>query len=127
NTLCEKVLSKLHLSGKFNIPIRYSLPNRAGWLLDYEKDILLIASLYEVDTVKRALESIGLDNVFAFASPEIIDQSQDIEQYKVESPEAAQEKNKKDAKEIIDVRNQDEWDEGNIPGARHIMSGYRQE
>src|SRR5699024_4381572 len=81
DTRLETEFSERHLPGTFNIPNRNSLPNWAGWLLDYEKDILLIASVYEVDTVKRALESIGLDNVFAFASPEIIDQSQDIEQY----------------------------------------------
>lgn len=120
----ETEFSERHLPGTFNIPNRNSFPNWAGWLLDYEKDILLIASVHEVDPVKQALESIGLDNVFAFASPEIIEQSQDIEQYKVESPEAVQEKFKNDSMEIIDVRNQDEWDEGHIPGAHHIMLGY---
>ncbi len=25
---------------------------------------------------------------------------------------------------VVDVRNQSEWEEGHIPGARHIMLGY---
>lgn len=124
DTRLETDFSERHLPGTVNIPYRKSFPNWAGWLLDYEKDILIIGSINNIDFVKQALESIGLDRLFAFASPDLIQHAENVEQYKVENPETVQEQFEKGKMEVIDVRNQDEWNAGHIPGATHIMLGY---
>lgn len=116
--------SRRHLPGTLNIPFNNSFPNWAGWLLDYDKDIMLITPAQQVASIKQALESIGLDRLTAFAIPALIDDASDVESYDTISAEDLQKKRQSGSVQLIDVRNQDEWDAGHIPDAQHIMLGH---
>ncbi len=113
-----------HLPGTVNIPLNKSFPNWAGWLLDYEKDIILITAPEQLTAVKQALESIGLDRLKGYADPAILDAAPQTESY--DQITSGDLKNKLDSGSVhlVDVRNQNEWDNGHIQNAHHIMLGY---
>ena len=113
-----------HIPGSLNIQDNNSFSTWAGWMLDYEKPIILIARERRVDALNRALIRIGLDNLEGYVSDidkleavglnlEILNQisvdelSEDSTSYK-----------------IIDVRSYTEFDISHIPGAVNIHTGY---
>jgi hydroxyacylglutathione hydrolase len=113
-----------HIPGSLNIQDNNSFSNWAGWMLDYEKPIIIIARERRVDALNRALIRIGIDNLEGYVSDidkleasglnlEILNQisvdelKNDISEYK-----------------IIDVRSYTEFDISNIPGAINIHTGY---
>lgn len=113
-----------HYKGSINIAFTQSFTNWAGWLIDYGLDIILGISAENIDVVKKNLESIGLDNVVAFIEPaDLIRDSAQTESYREIDVHELHEDLKEDAYYVIDVRNQDEWDEGRIPGTHHKMLG----
>jgi hydroxyacylglutathione hydrolase len=113
-----------HIAGSLNIQENNSFSTWAGWMLDYEKPIILIARERRVDTLNRALIRIGIDNLEGYVSDidkleasglnlEILNQisveelKDDISEYK-----------------IIDVRSYTEFDISHIPSAINIHTGY---
>lgn len=110
-----------HVEGALNIPFNKSFVNWSGWLLSYDKDIVLIAEKQKLDEMKLALESIGLDQVTGYVDPEKTERNQ--ESYEIISTSQAKELMEDDNYYVIDVRNQSEWNSGHLPGAHHIMLG----
>ncbi|MFI5386876.1 MAG: rhodanese-like domain-containing protein [Fimbriimonadales bacterium] len=108
-----------HVPGSLLIPMYNSFTTTAGWLLPYDRDIVLLANAEEdaIEAVRR-LALIGLDRASGWVGPEVIPPN--AESY-VESSFAAG--IPKDAL-VLDVRSQNEWDEGHVPGATHIPLGY---
>ena len=113
-----------HISGSLNIQDNNSFSNWAGWMLNYDKPIILIARERRVDALNRALIRIGIDNLEGYVSDidkleasglnlEILNQisvdelNADISEYK-----------------IVDVRSYTEFDISHIPGAVNIHTGY---
>ncbi|UOQ45185.1 MBL fold metallo-hydrolase [Halobacillus salinarum] len=113
-----------HLKGTINIPFNKSFTNWAGWLLDYENSIVLIANEEEAEAVRTALQSIGLDQVTGFMSPGELKEAEELETYDSITAKELKEKYK-DHEDyvIVDVRNESEWKEGHINNAQHIMLG----
>lgn len=114
-----------HLKGTLNIPYNRSFPNWAGWLLDYEQDIFLIAEEGRIGEIRKALASIGLDQVKGYMDPE--DLPGQLETYKSISVEKANELMTDDRYYVVDVRNGNEWEEGHIREAHHHMLGHLDE
>ncbi|HWP31085.1 MAG TPA: rhodanese-like domain-containing protein [Fimbriimonadales bacterium] len=115
--------------GAFNIPLDESFTTWAGWLLDYEKPIYLLANAEEdVSEAVRDLTLIGLDDVRGwlgkdalrayerrYVALEIVPQITAEQMYqRYQSKEV----------EILDVRGASEYRMGHIPGARHVPLGY---
>ena len=113
-----------HISGSLNIQDNNSFSTWAGWMLNYEKPIIIIAPEPRVDVLNRALIRIGIDNLEGYVSDidklessglnlEILNQvnvneiSNDILSFK-----------------IIDVRSYTEFDISHIPGSINIHTGY---
>jgi len=113
-----------HIPGSLNIQDNNSFSTWAGWMLDYEKPIILIARERRVDALNRALIRIGIDNLEGYVSDidkleasglnlEILNQisvdklKEDISEYK-----------------IVDVRSYTEFNILQIPGAINIHTGY---
>jgi hydroxyacylglutathione hydrolase len=115
---------KHHLPGTLNIAFNNSFPNWAGWLLNYDTDIVIIAAPQKVTAVKHALESIGFDRLTGYADPAILDDANALESYAQITAEDLQSGLESGSVQLIDVRNQDEWDDGHIEGAQHMMLGY---
>lgn len=115
---------KQHVAGSVNIPFNKSFPNWAGWLLDYDKDILLIADEPKVDEARQALQSIGLDRVTGWITPvQALSNAQETENYEQISPETLRQKKTSEDFFILDVRNQNEWNKGHMDEAHHVMLG----
>lgn len=116
--------SKAHLKESINIPFNKSFTNWAGWLLDYDHDIILIASEKNIKAIKMSLRSIGLDKVIAAAEPSLaLEDENKLESYDEISVQQLQKYLQDDNYYLIDVRNNSEWEEGRIAGAHHIMLG----
>lgn len=116
--------AKAHYQGAINIPFNKSFTNWAGWILDYDQDIVLVASEKYVEDIKESLRSIGLDRVVAAIEPSRLLEAQDkIDNYDEISIEQLQEYLEDDQYRLIDVRNNSEWEAGRIDGAKHIMLG----
>ena len=113
-----------HIRRSINIQDNNSFSTWAGWMLDYEKPIILIAPEHRVDILNRALIRIGLDNLRGYISEldkleksglkmEILNQisvdelSEDLSTYR-----------------IIDVRSYTEFNLVHIPTALNIHAGY---
>ncbi|WP_079477777.1 MBL fold metallo-hydrolase [Halobacillus salinus] len=117
-----------HLPGTINISYDKSLPNWAGWIIGYDQSIVLISRMDQVSDVKKMLESIGLDDVIAYVDADEIEKQSSLETYQNITPREleAQYREHEDYV-IVDVRNQNEWNEGHIQGAERILLGELQE
>ena len=109
-----------YAEGTLNIPFNKAFTNWAGWLLPYDKDILLIASPDQVEAARTALQSIGIDRVVGYVD---VDDLSFPEHYPEIDTAELQEKLDEEAVYLIDVRNQSEWEAGHIEGAHHLMLG----
>ncbi|PTX63292.1 hydroxyacylglutathione hydrolase [Melghirimyces profundicolus] len=114
-----------HLPGTINIPYTRFFTNWAGWLIDYDRPVYLIADPDRVNEMKKDLYSIGIDHLEGYFDLSVIEKTdeKDLEQYRTVSPDEAAEKVKNGDWEVVDVRMKNEWDQGHISGARHIILG----
>ncbi|MGI8313543.1 MBL fold metallo-hydrolase [Halobacillus mangrovi] len=116
--------SQGHLEGTINIPFNKSFANWAGWIVEYDQQIALIAEENQVNEVKKALQSIGLDNVAGYIPAQEVEKQSGLESYRNIKPKDLEaEYRDHDDYIVVDVRNQSEWDEGHMEGVYHIMLG----
>ncbi len=115
-----------HIKGSYSLtPSRLS---NAGWVVDYEKNILLVVeNLEALDFAVRNLFRLGYDKIEGYLTGGL------EEWYKQGFPiskaglitvqELRRMTEAKDEVIIVDVRRQSEWDEGHIEGSKHIYLG----
>jgi hydroxyacylglutathione hydrolase len=121
-----------HVPGTLNIPLNRSFTTMAGWILPYNRDLHLIVDDDETGAeAVRNLRGIGLDRVETLipvsavgawardgGKLEIVGRiSADELEDGLESGEV----------QLLDVRWNDEWKRGRIPGAVHIPLGDLEE
>ncbi len=118
-----------YIPGTLNIPFGKTFSTWAGWLLPYDRDVVLIANdAAQAARAAREMAMIGLDHVAGFVTADAvtawksagnaldtIPQSTGAE---MEPRVAAQ------GVTVIDVRNRSEWSHGHLPGALHIPVGH---
>ena len=104
-----------HRHGTLNIPLNGSFLTWAGWLIPYDRDFFVISD--RIEDVKRALALIGIDRIAGDYSEFAGRGGESVPQMSVEDLA------NKDGVVIVDVRNDNEWNEGHIPNARHIPLG----
>jgi hydroxyacylglutathione hydrolase len=113
DTRPAETYAKGHIAGTLNIPFSGSFITWAGWLMPYDRDFYLITD--QIADVRRALALIGLDRIAgtfpssAAVGDERVDQVSPNELADVV---------------VLDVRNDNEWNEGHIPSAIHIPLGH---
>jgi hydroxyacylglutathione hydrolase len=113
-----------HIQGSINIQDNNSFSTWAGWMLDYDKPIILITPDHRADLLKRALIRIGMDNLLGYTC--------DIEKLEAMGNKmeilgqlSAEELNEDLLSyKIIDVRSSTEFNLANIPTSINIHSGY---
>ncbi|KIL52097.1 MBL fold metallo-hydrolase [Jeotgalibacillus soli] len=111
------------IPGSINIPFGKILPNWAGWLINYDEDITLIVKPEQAEEALIALRSIHLDRVVKLADPAIIQEAAVVSYETLTTEEFAELKENTDV-QIIDVRNDSEWQGGRIAGTDHKMLGH---
>ncbi len=116
-----------HLRGSINIPLIKAFTTWAGWLLDYDRPITLIAdSQAEAEEARRALASIGLDNVSGWLTSGAalsLATSGDILATSRHGDVTAAETLLGGGRTVVDLREPNEWAAGHIPGAVHHPLG----
>ncbi len=114
-----------YIPGTINIPEDRSFLRWAGWFLQYDSPIYLIAeSEAQAWEAVKDLALIGLDNVSGWTDVGVL---RAYEQNcgplaSVEHTEAGQMEG--DEAVVLDVRSGAEYDEGHVPGSLHIPMGY---
>ena len=115
-----------HIKGSYNIWLQ-GLPNFAGWVLEYEKDILLVTERQEdAGTAKLYLARIGLDKVKGYLCNGIEEwqnRGMLLGQSGLYTVNGFYEKMKDGEIFVLDVRGKEEYEEGHIPGAVNIFVG----
>ena len=115
-----------HLRGTLNIPLIKSFTTWAGWLLPYDAPITLIAPDAEAAAeARRALASIGLDDVRGWFDPGLLQARSGGEDWVVARRGDVTEAEAMLAggRRVIDLREANEWQAGHIPGAEHHPLG----
>ncbi len=112
-----------HLPGSINIPRGKGFSTWSGWLLPYDRPLILLAEPQHVEDLVRRLVRIGLDEVVGYIPG--------LEGYAEGEMETLAQVGVQEAKALLDrraaffldVRGQDEYRAGHIPGATHIHAG----
>lgn len=113
-----------HIPGTINIQNTNSFPNWAGWLVDYDRPLYLLADPNEMEEILEALHSVGADNAVAFMDVDAaLAAAERLENYEWINPNEAEEKINQSEVNILDVRNLTEWEEHRLENATHIMLG----
>jgi hydroxyacylglutathione hydrolase len=120
-----------HLPGAINIPYGRSFSTWAGWLVPYERDLLLItgdASNRAADEAARDLALIGLDTVVGYAVAEDAlaawsRAGRPVETVSRMSAAELAPRLRTGELLVIDVRGHDEWEAGHLPGVANIPLG----
>src|SRR5665811_927344 len=115
-----------HIKGSYNIWLR-GLPKFAGWILDPERDILLVTERQEdIETATRYLARIGFDKVKGYLCEGIEDwqnRGMLLGQSGVYTVDGLHDKRKEEDLFVLDVREKEEYAQGHIPGAVNIYVG----
>lgn len=116
-----------HAPGSWNIPVP-TLAAWAGWLLDYDRPGYLIADPEQLPEAMRVLRKIGYDGIQGyFNRRELVEQGLASEQYVQQSPAELRDMIETEQVQLWDVRSNDEWKSGHIPGATHRFLGKLRE
>ncbi len=116
-----------HLPGAFNIGGDQNLSMWAGWVVPYDRPILLVgddSAGYE--HARRSLIRVGLDNVVGYLKGGMkawIEAGYPQDHLPQISVGELRERLDRGAF-VLDVRSDGEWNSGHIEGAEHIMAGH---
>lgn len=102
-----------HTEGTINIPYNQNFINQIGWYLDYENSIDLIGDKSTVEQATHTLQLIGFDNVAGYRLPKSEILTQSIHSVDMTGKEEY----------ILDVRNEEEWNNGHLDQAVNIPHG----
>lgn len=116
-----------HIKGSYSIWLE-GLSPFAGWLLPYDKPILLVLEdQAHLDRAVRYLIRVGYDRIDGFLKEGIegwYNAGYPVEKLPLLSVHHLKEKlDRGENLMILDVRRQDEWESGHVPGAVHIFVG----
>jgi hydroxyacylglutathione hydrolase len=116
-----------HIKDSFSLPP--SRLSNVGWVADYHKPILLVVEdLEALDFAVRNLLRLGLDKIAGYLSGDIESwYKQGLPIAKTGLISVHELKNMIDSKQkiaILDVRRENEWNEGHIKGATRIYLGH---
>jgi hydroxyacylglutathione hydrolase len=125
DTRSPAMFASQFIPGTVNIPGGRSFTTWAGSLLPAATDVVLIAENdVRASALTRELSMIGLDRVSEWAGPEVFDGWRSgggtLDRVRTTN---AKELAELEGAAIVDVRANSEWNDGHIPGARHIFLG----
>jgi hydroxyacylglutathione hydrolase len=124
DTRDKESFAEEHIEGSINIQNNSAFSNWAGWILKYDEPFALIASDDRIEDINKKLLRIGLDNVFGYFDDITILKNNGFAISGIDIISTDQMKEKISDSFILDTRNKSEYDEGFIPGAEHIFTGY---
>jgi hydroxyacylglutathione hydrolase len=117
-----------HLPGSLSIP-QEVLPNYAGWVLEYGRDILLVTDgPDDVEEIVRILVRIGLDNIVGHLTDSVEGWAKaglEVRGFPSITPrELYRSLTQGEDLTILDVRTEREWRAERLERSIHIFAGY---
>jgi hydroxyacylglutathione hydrolase len=116
-----------HIPGSLNIWLD-GVSVYPGWVLDFNEPVALVTERPSDATVALTyLNRLGFDNVAAhlcLGMPDWRNHGKPIGQFKTCSVEQLKKAVDRAAVNVLDVRDDHEWNEGHIKGAQHLFVGY---
>lgn len=113
-----------HIPGTLSIPMGDSLATWAGTLIDEEREILLLGDDGQrLRDAQRVLALIGLDRVVGWAGRTARMTWETEIGPLARVRQVAPDDIAAEGRTVIDVRRTPEWEEGHVPGARHVYLG----
>jgi hydroxyacylglutathione hydrolase len=127
----KEAFAAAHIPGAINIPHGPNLPTWAGWVLPYDRPIVIVTSdPQEMPEVVTHLIRVGLDGVQGYLT-DGMDAWQTngfpLSRLETMSVHELDDRLRRDGPVVLDVRTESEWEAGHIAGARHIHGGLLQE
>ncbi len=117
----DEVFAHGHVPGSINIPLKY-LAAWAGWLVDYDQAISLIAEEQDLAEAIRVLQKIGIDKVTGyFSAAEVAATGARTESFAEVSPAEIASAVEQGQVILIDVRGESEWREHHIAKAQRCF------
>ncbi|MBI2755616.1 MAG: MBL fold metallo-hydrolase [Chloroflexi bacterium] len=117
-----------HVPGAYNVPLGPMLATWTGWLVPHDVPLLLV--LERADdwaTVTTALQRIGYDSIAGYLEGGMAawtERGLPVERIAELSVHDLEHRRATDSiLQVLDVRTDDEWASGHIPGARHLPLG----
>jgi hydroxyacylglutathione hydrolase len=130
----KEAFASAHVPGSINIPIGPALATWAGWVLPYDKRLVLMASQpADVPEVVKSLIRVGLDQIEGYIEDGIdawenhgfgIAQLESLSAHDLSKRLSAPASQRPF---VLDVRTDGEWQGGHIESAHHIHGGLLQE
>jgi len=129
----KEAFAAAHIPGSINIPLGHNLPTWAGWVLPYDRPILIVPDdPADVPEVVTHLLRVGFDEVQGYLEGGLAEwethgfalghlQTCSVHDLSIKLRKGA------DHPFVLDVRTESEWDSGHIEGALHIHGGKLQE
>ncbi|RJO96315.1 MBL fold metallo-hydrolase [Exiguobacterium sp. RIT452] len=112
-----------HVPGTLNIPYNLKFVTWAGWLLDFDHDIAVIAEPDQLQMIQTDLQSVGLDRFVKVVDVANLSDEQLTERYPDWSADQAMQAAEAGDVFVLDVRNKTEWDGGHYAQANRILLG----
>lgn len=114
-----------HLLGSLNlVPAGAGIGNRAGWVSDQDERLVMVAETHEAATrLAQRLYAAGTWNLVGVSvadPPAWRAGGLSVERARALSPEEVAAGLADGSLQLIDVRDQHEWDAGHVPGSRHL-------
>jgi hydroxyacylglutathione hydrolase len=121
-----------HIADAINIPYGSNLPTWAGWVLPYDRPILLVVDHpSQVEEVVTHLTRVGFDGLQGYLEGGMDAwETAGLPLVTLPTLSVHELKRKFDQNEkltVLDVRTETEWNAGHIAGAIHIHGGQLQE
>jgi len=112
-----------HFPGSLNIQDNNSFSTWAGWMLNYDQPLILVAPDERINQLTRALIRIGFDNISAYLNENNDLNTHGFKNSTLKLITAKELKNSLSEYQIIDVRGYSEYKISRIPGAINIHAG----
>lgn len=119
-----------HVCGTLSLPLIRAFTTWAGWLLRADAPVAIIApDLAAASEAQRALASIGIDRVTGWFGPELLQTHRGGPRWSSahHGDIAKAEAMLADGRRVIDIREENEWQAGHVPGAEHHPLGRLRE
>lgn len=123
DTRPHQAFAKHHVRGALNIPAGRQFSTWAGWLVPYDKPIVLLSEPKSVEPLVRGLIRVGLDAILGYYPVQDAVARWGDASVQSLTPEEARQKGRSGEALLLDVRSAMEYREGHIPGARHLHAG----
>ncbi len=133
DTRSKEAFAAAHIPGAINIGLGKHFATWAGWVLPYDRDILVVpADAGEMPEVAVSLTRIGLDRIAGQVEGGTSAWEQAGLPIESVRPLSVHDLHRRlgevpDRLTVLDVRTEQEWDEGHIDGAVHVHGGLLQD